>query len=96
MGEDYDAARALALHGLATGLHGDRDAAEARLRRAMGEFEHGGSRHWQARTWEMLGQVAQADGDRAEAERRYRHSLSLYTPLSGRDADRLEGRLAKL
>ncbi|KAB8172828.1 AAA family ATPase [Streptomyces sp. 3MP-14] len=96
MRETYDAARALALLGLATGLHGDRDAGEARLREAMGEFERAGSRHWQARAWEMLGEVAQTDGDRAEAGRRYRHSLSLYTPLSGRDADRLEERLAKL
>lgn len=94
--EDHDAARALALYGLAAGLGGDREAGEARLREAMGEFERGGSRHWQARVWEMLGQVAQADGDRSAAEEHYRHSLSLYTPLSGRDADRLEGRLAEL
>ncbi|MDT0268018.1 tetratricopeptide repeat protein [Streptomyces sp. DSM 44915] len=92
----HDAARALALLGFAHGQLGERRAAEEALWQALGEFEAVGSAPWRARTWEMLGQVAERHGATEEAAQRYERSRTLYEPLSVRDTDRLTERLAAL
>ncbi|GAA3872844.1 tetratricopeptide repeat protein [Streptomyces sedi] len=92
----YDAARALALLGRATGLGGDRRAGERRLRRALREFGATGAAPWQARVWELLGEVAQHHGAPAEAAARYERSRDLYESVSARDTERLSGRLRSL
>ncbi|WP_170970663.1 tetratricopeptide repeat protein [Streptomyces zhaozhouensis] len=95
-GDAYDAARALALLGRATGLGGDRAAGERRLWEALDEFGTTGAVPWQARVWELLGEVAQHHGETAEAVPRYERSREHYAPVSARDAARLTERLRSL
>ncbi|MEU6933492.1 tetratricopeptide repeat protein [Streptomyces sp. NPDC046374] len=98
--DPYDAARALALLGLALARAGARhttgEDAETVLRQALDEFAATGSVHWRARTLEMLGETAALRGERTEARDRYERSLALYEPLSDSDAARLRTRLTEL
>ncbi|MER8046458.1 tetratricopeptide repeat protein [Streptomyces sp. NPDC094032] len=98
--DPYDAARALALLGLALARAGARhttgEDAETLLRQALDEFTATGSVHWRARTLEMLGETADLRGDRTGARDRYERSLALYEPVSDTDAARLRTRLTQL
>jgi tetratricopeptide (TPR) repeat protein len=95
----YDAARALAFLGMARALRGgagDMERGVDELQQARAEFAACGSVHWQARVLEMLGQAAAARGQEERARDWYEQSLARYTPVSPRDARRLEGRLTDL
>ncbi|MFD7510658.1 tetratricopeptide repeat protein [Streptomyces sp. NPDC059853] len=95
-GDTYDAARALALLGRARAADGETDAGVDLLRQAHRNFQEAGSPHWQARTLEMIGQVMQRQNDPDAARRWYEEARVLYSRLSPRDAERLEGRLEDL
>lgn len=69
---------------------------ERLLREALAAFEAAGSRHWQARALEMLGQAAEGRGAAGEARRWYERALALLLSFSPKDAERLEVRLRSL
>lgn len=94
----YDAARALAVLGVARAACGPESAgpAERELELALAELEACGAAHWQARVWEMRGTAARRSGDDERARECYRQSLARYTPISPRDARRLGDRLREL
>ncbi|MFD0574221.1 tetratricopeptide repeat protein [Kitasatospora gansuensis] len=91
----YEAARALALLGRANGTV-DPELAERHLRAAIDEFRACGSRHWEARCHELLGELAGSTGDPAEQRARYEHALELYRAVRAPDVDRLTERLVEL
>ncbi|UKY53889.1 tetratricopeptide repeat protein [Streptomyces inhibens] len=91
--DPYDAARALAHLGRATACAGDPAAGSRQLAAALEEFQRLGSVHWEARTWELLGQCAEDGGEPASARRSYERARALYEPLSPSDTHRLTGRL---
>jgi tetratricopeptide (TPR) repeat protein len=98
-GDRYDAARAQALLGQALArLPGGegREAWERLLRGAMAEFEAAGSAFWQARIWEIRGQLAQDAGDVGAARDCYERSRALLQAISSVDIQRVERRLRDL
>ncbi|MFJ2955626.1 tetratricopeptide repeat protein [Streptomyces sp. NPDC087270] len=94
--DPYDAARARALFGFALSRAGRREDGDRELRLALSEFEATGSDYWQARTLEMLGRLAEQDGDLAAARRQYEDALRIYAAVSPVDSERAEGRLRDL
>lgn len=96
----YDAARALAFLGRASARlpRAGRtvDDIERQLIAALGEFEETGSRHWQGRVLEMLGESAEERQDGARARNWYEQSLARYAQVSATDVRRLEERLDRL
>lgn len=89
----YDAARALAYLTLARSRTGDHATAQQDLHQALAEFEETGSAYWQAKTWEMLGDLTQ-DTDATHVS--YQRAADLFATLSPRDAERVQQRLRTL
>ncbi|SEF54409.1 NB-ARC domain-containing protein [Actinacidiphila yanglinensis] len=94
--DPYDAARARALFGYALAGAGRRDDGVRELRLALDEFDAAGSPFWRARTLEMLGRVAERDGDATAARQLYEDALRIFTGAGPVDARRVEGRLRGL
>ncbi|WP_335982898.1 tetratricopeptide repeat protein [Streptomyces sp. CA2R106] len=92
----YDAARARALLGFALGRAGRRAEGARELRGALDGFDATGSVFWRARTLEMLGLLAEQDGDEAAARQQYEEALRIYASLAPVDAERVRRRLAEL
>jgi tetratricopeptide (TPR) repeat protein len=94
--DPIDAARALAWLGRAHALNGDLGKGGRFGRKAVAEFDRTGTRRWQARSREFLGQTLQTAGRHDDAAVFYREALVIYTPISPPDADRVQGRLHAL
>ncbi|MFI9360956.1 ATP-binding protein [Kitasatospora sp. NPDC053057] len=95
IGDDYEAARAMAFLGLAHGLLGAYDLADGCLASALAGFRAGLSAHWEARTLEFAGQVEERRGRPEEARARFEQSLARYRDVGAAvEAARLADRLA--
>ncbi|MFI8853823.1 tetratricopeptide repeat protein [Streptomyces sp. 891-h] len=94
--DPHDEARALAFLGFAHSWAGQVRLGTRELGRALEVFVHAGSAHWQARTLEMLGLVAEAQRDPGTADAHYRRAIAVWSPISPRDANRLQARLKAL
>jgi tetratricopeptide (TPR) repeat protein len=95
-GDLYDAARAQAFLGRAHADLGRTAEAERQLLLAQHRFHGLEAAPWEARVWEMLGEIAEWHDDTAAARRHYQCSYGLYERMSPDDADRLAWRLSRL
>ncbi|MFF2079499.1 tetratricopeptide repeat protein [Kitasatospora sp. NPDC058162] len=95
IGDDYEVARAMAFLGLAHGLLGAYERAEACLESALTGFRAGLSVHWEARTLEFAGQVEELRGRPEAARARFEQSRARYQDVGATaEAARLADRLA--
>ncbi|WP_328373378.1 tetratricopeptide repeat protein (plasmid) [Streptomyces sp. NBC_00445] len=85
----FDAARALAWLGASLAQCGDFAEAEQCLRHAGKEFAAHGSDRWTARSAEMFGDALTLQGRTGPARDHYLLALTLYEPISPRDAGRV-------
>lgn len=90
----YEAARALAFLGRAHTVLGAHEEARRCLAEALEVFRAGRARRWEARVLELVGDLARARGDLAEAAARWRESLALYQALDAPDTARVAAAVA--
>lgn len=90
----YEAARALAFLGRAHTLLGAHEEARHCFAEALAVFRAGRARRWEARVLELIGDLARARGDLAEAAARWRESLALYQALEAPDTARVAAAVA--
>ncbi|MFD5255505.1 tetratricopeptide repeat protein [Streptomyces bobili] len=96
--EGYEAARAQALLGHALERSGEPETGARHLREAVASFRAGSARseHWEGRTLTWLAEVAQAQGDTAEAVTHYEAARDLLRRVSPDEAERVDRRLRQL
>ncbi|MFE4829907.1 regulator [Streptomyces sp. NPDC056672] len=94
--DPFDAARAQALRGHAYAQISEHRAAMDDLQQALATVTAAGSRAWQARIHDMLGQACQTHGERDTARHHYRTAITLYETSSPARAARVRGRLTDL
>ncbi|GLF98112.1 tetratricopeptide repeat protein [Streptomyces yaizuensis] len=94
IGDRVDAGRALAWLGRAYAAAGDDPAAVQAGERAVDEFTALGVVRWHARSLELLALTHQDAHRPAPARELLEQALTLYTPVSRRDAQRIATRLA--
>jgi tetratricopeptide (TPR) repeat protein len=91
IGDGYDAARALAILGRTHVRDGHTNTGELHLRQAGREFGRTGSRHWQARVLEWLGEAARGNRRPDKARKLFATARTVYASVhSARDAERLD------
>ncbi|RGD58795.1 hypothetical protein DR950_14315 [Kitasatospora xanthocidica] len=95
IGDDYEAARAIAFLGVAHTTLGGYDRADRCLQEALAGFRARLSGHWEARTLEFAGELEERRGRPAAARARFEESLARYRELAATaEAARLADRLA--
>ena len=92
----YEAARAMAWLGRAHAISRRHSCARECFETALAEFRQAGSRHWEARTLEMMGELAEERDRPAEALVHYGQSLAIYRSLGALDTNRVAGRIDTL
>ncbi|MFD9869127.1 NB-ARC domain-containing protein [Streptomyces niveus] len=96
LGEEFEAARALAHRGHARALDADHDNGLSDLRQALAVFDARRTPRWQARARHLLGQAYAAAGDTGTAREHYADSADRYARFDPLRAEEVRALLAAL